>query len=199
MLKTMNLVKPNIRYRYHQQCTEILFHVSASVLQLFKAMQIHMGFRQMEENLQSCWDVWHAFLLGGAIHAHRKPHVAPHVSPHVVPQEVPNSLYTKCTQSQQDAKILYNKAWFCTCGPILKVMRILLITGWGRLTDSIYPTIHTFRTPHYTIYARVSSARVPWREGQRPTPSCCSSGTSCSSKQQIRLPLGTAASWFPSK
>ena len=54
---------------------------------------------------------------------------------HVMPQEVPTPLYTKCTQSQQDAKILYNKAWFCTCGTILKAMGILLSDPFSRLWE----------------------------------------------------------------
>ena len=55
---------------------------------------------------------------GGAIHACHKPHVAP--------WEVPTPLDTKDTQSQQGAKILYNRTWFCTCGPNFKVVWIPL-------------------------------------------------------------------------
>ena len=55
---------------------------------------------------------------GGAIHACHKPHVAP--------WEVPTPLDTKDTQSQQGAKILYNRTWFCTCGPNFNVVWIPL-------------------------------------------------------------------------
>ena len=109
---------------------------------------------------------------GGVIHAHHKPSVAL--------GEVPTPLYTKCTQSRQDAKILYNKAWFCTCRPVLKGMWILLnivaqTSGWGNLTDFIFPTIHPFRVPQCIFYVRVSSTRVPWWGGQSPAPKCCNS------------------------
>ena len=60
-------------------------------------------------------------------------------------QGVPTPLYIKCTQNWQGAKILYNKAWFCACGPIFKVMGILRIlvtqtSAWGSLTEAISPT-----------------------------------------------------------
>ena len=56
----------------------------------------------------------------------------------------PTPFYTKCTQNQQGAKILYNKEWFGHAGP-LKVMGILPIlaaqtSGWGSLTGSVSPT-----------------------------------------------------------
>lgn len=85
-----------------------------SVLQPFKTWQINTGFRQ--ESVQSSGNAWHVFIQRWAIHTCCHPCLTP-----------PTPLWTKCTQSHQGANITYNKAWFCTCGPILKAMGVLLI------------------------------------------------------------------------
>ena len=107
------------------------------VLQPFKTGQVHRGFRQMEEYMQSCGNVWHAFILGWGKSCTLQAACCT--------MEVPIPLYTKCTQTWHSTNILYNKTQFCPCGPMLKVMWILLIiiaqtSGWGSLTDSISPT-----------------------------------------------------------
>ena len=71
-------------------------------------------------------------------------------------REVLTPLYTKCTQSQQGAKILYNTARFCaykpTQGyrnrlsyPVSRLRSQLTLvpqtSGWGSQADSIYPTV----------------------------------------------------------
>ena len=66
------------------------------VLQPFKARQVHSGFRQSEEYTES-WEVLTLYSgVGQSMHAARE-------------WEAPTPLYTKCIQSQQGAKILYNK------------------------------------------------------------------------------------------
>ena len=80
-------------------------------------------------------DAWLAFIQGWDDPRMRKPYVA--LTLHT----------TKCTEGRQGANIWYNKAWFCTCEPFLKVMGILLLlvawtSGWGTLTDSLSPTAY---------------------------------------------------------
>ena len=70
------------------------------VFQPVNARQVHLGFGQMEENAWSHGNARRAFILGWDEHAHHKPCVAQ--------QEVPGPLYTKCTQSWQGAKTVYN-------------------------------------------------------------------------------------------
>ena len=73
----------------------------------------------MEENSRSSGMPDMPLFKGVEIHACCKPRVTS--------WEVPAPLYTKCTQSWQGDKILYNKAWFWTCRPIFKAMGTLLI------------------------------------------------------------------------
>ena len=117
------------------------------ILQPFKAGQVHSGFGQMEENSWSHGDVWHAFIQGKSIHP--TSHVSHRMSHR---RGVPNPLYNKCTQSQQGAEILYDKAWFCACGPILKATGILLIRQWGILTDAISPTLGNVKFLFLIVY-----------------------------------------------
>ena len=121
----------------HGQSLPISYPSLRCVLQTLKARQVHLRFRQMEENLWSHGNAWHAFIQGW-----RDPRGC---KPCASQEEVPTPLYTKCTKSWRGAKILYNKAWFCACGSIqgygisaywasLKAMGMLLIlvaqTSW---------------------------------------------------------------------
>ena len=112
-----------------------------NVLQLFKAGQVHTGFRQTEGNSQSRGDVWHAFIQGWGHPCHRKPCVTPRVSPRV-PHPcgkfwLPYILINVHKTGKMPKYYITNL--------IIEVMEILLIlvawtSMWGSLTDSIFPT-----------------------------------------------------------
>ena len=101
-------------------------------------------------------------------------------------QGVTTPLYTKCTESQQGSKILYNKEWFRTCGPIFKAIGTLILvaqtSGRGSLTDFIYPTLckglcgsckRLFSSPsrfsYKGVYGMTSAMPGEERSGEGPT------------------------------
>ena len=85
---------------------------------------------------------------GGVIHACCKPRVEP--------QKVPSPVYAKCTQSWLGANIdyhwLYNRPWFCACGPLSTVTETLLSLSspdiWVRDPDWLH-------FPYIQIQAKV--------------------------------------------
>ena len=59
---------------------------------------------------------------------------------HGVQWEVSAPSYATCTKSRQGAKILYNKTWFCTCGPTEGYGNTAYLTfpnSWGRGPDCL--------------------------------------------------------------
>ena len=132
-------------------------------------------------------------LFKGGQSTHAASCVSPCMSLHVPACHLP-TLYTKYKQSQQEARILYNAAWFCTYEPTqcygnrlsVPVSQLILVpqtSGRGSQTASIYITTHPFWVLHHTIYARVSSANIPWQGGQNPAPINHNSSTDYSNRQ----------------
>ena len=138
ILRNNNTILQNLLYytfcKREKKCSKIYL----TVLQPLKARQVHLRFGQMEENSRSHGNAWHAFI--------RRWGDPSMLQATCYESRVPTPLYTKCTQSWQNAKILYNKAWFCACRPIPKGAGTVLLlaaqtSGWGSLTDSVSPTL----------------------------------------------------------
>ena len=107
ILRNNNTILQNLLYytfcKREKKCSKIYL----TVLQPLKARQVHLRFGQMEENSRSHGNAWHAFI--------RRWGDPSMLQATCYDSRVPTPLYTKGTQSWQNAKILYNKAWFCAC------------------------------------------------------------------------------------
>lgn len=97
--------------------------------------QIHTGLKRTEESLWSRRDICHACYSGvGRYTRCKRP---------VTPREVPTPLCTKCVQSWQEAKTLYNSLIFAHGGPCSRLcgycqVTVAQMSEWRSQTDSFF-------------------------------------------------------------
>ena len=143
-----------VEFNFSKECGLSLLQNNAilpkrCVLQPFKARQVHMGFRQMGENLQSLGDAWHAFIhrwgdprtLQACVHQPKSQ--LPYVLNAHKAGRVPKYCITECDSAHVGPLKVMEVMGIQFIGPCLKAMGILLIlvtqtSGWGSQTDSIY-------------------------------------------------------------
>ena len=124
------------------------------VLQPLKAEQVHSGFRPTEENVWSPGNARHTFIHRWVLHARCELRVTLGVVQAGSPNSLMYWMHSMVPESCITQRDLFMRAgsrsWEYFIGPSLKAMGILLIlvaqtSGWGSLTDSVYPTEHYFK------------------------------------------------------